>query len=80
MKRQNIVIQINSYSDLDKEWLIELIENKLGIGFFVNSIKSISVLDKKLEYSKIDQKKNKWFKELCINNKILNVEFTVTTI
>lgn len=75
MKKQSIVIPINSYSDLDKQNLIAEVEKRLPIGTFVESIKTISVGSEEVPYSKINQKKNLNFLHLCVNNGSVKVEF-----
>lgn len=78
MKRQNIAIPINSYSDLDKESLIHNIESRIPTGVFVNSIRSLSINRIIIPFNKINQKKNLFFKHLCVNSGYVNVEFVYT--
>lgn len=76
MKKQNIVIPINSYSDLDKENLIDNIENTLPIGYFLNAIRSLKIDNHTLSLVEVHRKKNIWFKQLCLQRGCVEVIFT----
>lgn len=78
MKKQSMVIPIYSYSNFDKENLIESIENRLPMGYFLNAIQILKIDNHRLSLVEVHRKKNLWFKNLCLQRGSVEVVFTYT--
>lgn len=76
-KRKNLAIQINSWSDLTKENLTQIIENILGFDCTLSSIKSIKSQNTEwIEYSKLLQKKNEKYRNQLVFDGFVEIEIT----